>query len=271
MLKIFFISFFLLVLELHAYVDSDLDGVADSDDRCPNTLLSEQVDAKGCVIKTLYREYHFDVVYGFNYADTAPLVSQHLNIPSFSLRADLYYKNYYLQSYTAYYLNSDKNAEIQSGFYDTYIGGGYQKYFFNTLFVSVGAGALLPTYKDKVVDNGTDYQTQASLSYVNKSYTLFGSYAYTFINDTDKTQVSTFKNTNAYTLGAGRYWSKKSYVSASYNFTNSVYAGTADITTAGVYVSYTINSHKYFIFRYAYGLSKSANPNSFSLLIGHHF
>ena len=265
-LSLFFTSSVLL-----AYVDSDMDGVLDKNDKCPNTPLSELVDKNGCSTKKLYREYHFDVVYGFNYADTAPLVSKHLNIPSFSLRADLYYKNYYLQSYTSYYVNSDANNDVEHGFYDTYVGGGYQKTFFGSLFVSGGAGALLPTYNDKVITNNTDYQLQASVSYMKSSMVLFCSYAYTFINDIDPTNISIFQNTNSYSLGAGRYFTKKIYVSTSYGFTNSVYTDVTDITTASLYTSYTINKHKYFIFRYAYGLSKSANDNSVSLLMGYHF
>ena len=271
MYKIYIFLFFIVTLQLQAYVDSDLDGVADSDDKCPNTPLSELVNKEGCSIKTLYHEYHFDVVYGFNYADTAPLVAKHLNIPSFSLRADMYYKNYYLQTYTAYFVHSDANGDIQNGFYDTFVGGGYQKYFFESLFVSVGAGALFPTYHDSVIQNNTDYQTQASLSYMHKNFTLFGSYSYTLINDKDTTKVSTFQNTNAYSVGAGRYISKKTYLSLSYNFSNSVYTDVSDLSTASAYLSYTINPHKYFLLRYSYGLSKSANQNSFSLLVGHHF
>ena len=256
---------------LFAYVDSDMDGVLDKNDKCPNTPLSDLVDRHGCSVKKLYREYHFDVVYGFNYADTAPLVSKQLNIPSFSLRADLYYKNYYLQSYTSYYVNSDENGDVQHGFYDTYVGGGYQKTFFDSLFVSGGAGVLLPTYEDNVITNNTDYQLQASISYMRKGIVYFGSYAYTLINDVDPTNISTFQNTNAYNLGVGHYFTEKVYASVSYGLVNSVYSDIADITTASLYTSYTINKHKYFIFRYAYGLSKSANDNSVSLLMGYHF
>ena len=271
-------TFFLLMLwtlfvstTLFAYVDSDMDGVSDKNDKCPNTPLTDLVDKNGCSTKKLYREYHFDVVYGFNYADTAPLVSKQLNIPSFSLRADLYYKNYYLQSYTSYYVNSDENGDVEHGLYDTYVGGGYQKTFFDSLFVSGGAGVLLPTYEDNVITNNTDYQLQASVSYMRNSIVYFGSYSFTFINDVDPTKVSTFQNTNAYNLGVGHYFTKKVYASASYGLVNSVYSDITDITTASLYTSYTINKHKYFIFRYAYGLSKSANDNSVSLLMGYHF
>ena len=262
---------FVISVNLSAFVDADMDGVIDSEDKCQNTPLSDLVDKSGCSVKRLYDEYHYDVVYGFNYADTAPLVSQHLNIPSFSLRADLYYKDYYLQSYSAYYMNTDANGDVEHGFYDTYVGGGYQKYLLDSLFVSVGAGVLFPTYNDDVVDNKTDYQAQASLSYIKNSMVFFGTYAYTIINDTDKTGIATFQNTNAYSLGAGRYFTKKIYASLSYGFTNSVYENIEDITVASLYTTYTINAHKYFIFRYSYGVSKSANDNSFSLLMGHHF
>jgi hypothetical protein len=36
---------------LFAYVDSDMDGVEDKDDLCPNTLMTDLVDLNGCTIK----------------------------------------------------------------------------------------------------------------------------------------------------------------------------------------------------------------------------
>ena len=260
-----------ITTNLFAYTDSDLDGVADKYDKCKNTPLSDLVDRRGCTIKSLFTDYHYDIVYGLNYADAAQVSTTNIDMPSFSLRADFYYKNFYLQTYSSYYVNTDDNGDTQNGFYDTFVGGGYHYNITKKLFLSVGAGALLPTYDDKVITNNTDYKAFTSISYIQNNATVFGSYSYTIINDKDTNNIVSFQDTNAYSVGAGYNFSDKFYASGSYNFTNSVYKSVEDLTTASVYILYNINKSKYFTFNYAHGLSNSANDNSFSLLIGHYF
>ncbi|NOZ89733.1 MAG: hypothetical protein GXO60_00445, partial [Epsilonproteobacteria bacterium] len=45
--------FLLVPLLLFAYIDSDLDGVSDEHDLCPNTPITDIVDINGCTIEKL--------------------------------------------------------------------------------------------------------------------------------------------------------------------------------------------------------------------------
>ncbi|MDA3947323.1 MAG: DUF3187 domain-containing protein, partial [Helicobacteraceae bacterium] len=56
----------------YAYIDidSDLDGVEDRVDRCPNTPLSDLVDMSGCRKKNVVNSHHFDIILGVTYGQT---------------------------------------------------------------------------------------------------------------------------------------------------------------------------------------------------------
>jgi len=53
-----------LTFSLYAYIDTDLDGVADNDDMCPNTLITDLVDLSGCSKKSLVSPQHFSFITG---------------------------------------------------------------------------------------------------------------------------------------------------------------------------------------------------------------
>jgi len=246
-----------------------MDGVADKNDKCLDTPLSDLVNTNGCTIKVLDDEFILSLVYGFNYAESAPLSNTILKVGSLSFRADLYYKNYYFETYTALYVYSGDASDIVNGLYDTYVGGGYQDYFFDSLFVSGGVGIILPTYEDDNIKNKSDYKVQGSVSYIINRAAVFGNYSYTFITDTSA--IGELQNTHAYSVGAGYYFQEMMYASASYNFSNSVYKSIEDIETVSVYTSFNVTKNKSFILEYSYGLSQSVSTNSFSVLIRREF
>ena len=50
------LTILLSVFFLYGYVDSDLDGVDDSVDKCPNTPFSDLVNEHGCSVKSLVKK-----------------------------------------------------------------------------------------------------------------------------------------------------------------------------------------------------------------------
>jgi len=267
--RLFFLFTLFVNVNLFAYIDSDMDGVADKNDTCLDTPLSDLVNANGCTIKVLDNEFILSLVYGVNYTESARQSNSDMKVGSLSFRADLYYKNYYFETYTAIYAYSGDDADIISGLYDTYVGGGYQDDFFDSLFVSGGVGIILPTYKEDTITNITDYKVQGSVSYIKNRAAVFGNYSYTLINDTSL--IGDLQNTHAYSVGAGYYFKEMIYASASYNFANSVYKSMEDIETVSVYSSFNVTKNKSFILKYSYGLSQSVSTNSFSILIRREF
>ena len=63
------VLFFVLLISLFAYVDSDFDGVEDEADKCPNTPFDILVDLDGCPLK-MAKDGYFDAIVGIGYADT---------------------------------------------------------------------------------------------------------------------------------------------------------------------------------------------------------
>ncbi|WP_297442235.1 DUF3187 family protein [Sulfurimonas sp.] len=275
-MKIFknFTTFILVFISsaLFAYTDSDMDGVDDAIDRCPNTPLSDLVNIHGCTISKLEDDFNFDIVYGVNYADSSEQIANTLDIPAASLRLDYYYKNFSIQASTSYFLAIDADNNTTTGLYDTYLTAAYQFKPHSDILLNVGLGVVLPTYESEAMKNKTDYKAYTSVSYMKRGGSIFAGYSYTITND-EFVATSDFKyqNTAAFNVGAGYNVTTRLYLSAAYNNTDSIYTGVQNLETASLYGYYSINERRFFIFSYAYGLSSSANPNAFTALMGYYF
>ncbi len=257
---------------LFAYTDSDMDGVDDTIDKCPHTPLSDLVNVRGCTITKLEYDFNFDIVYGINYADSNEQLANNLDIPAASLRLDYYYKNFSIQASTSYYLAIDEDNNATTGFYDTYLSVAYQLKPRSDILFNVGLGVALPTYESQTTKNRVDYKTYGTVSYMKKGGTIFAGYSYTITND-EFVEASDFKyqNTASFNVGVGYSVTDRLYLSAAYNNADSIYTGVQNLETASLYGYYNINERRFFIFSYGHGLSDSANPNSFTALMGYYF
>ena len=271
-------TFGLLSSGLFAYSDSDMDGVANSVDKCPNTPLTDLVDINGCSIKKLSvkkaSKGHADIIIGANFSDSNYATLNQTDTYSGSLQMDYYYGNFSLQASTSYYKTTTKNSSDEDGLNDSFIGAAYNFRPIKNLSLRLGAGALLPTYQTSLNNNNTDYTGSASLSYTVAKINIFGGYSYTMINDDDVNTTNTnyiYQDTNAYSAGLGYYFTNKLYMSGAYNLSNSIYKGVEDIQTASLYGYYSIDKSRFLILSYAYGLSDSASDNALSLKVGYYF
>lgn len=277
--NLLFLALFLSASSLFAYTDSDMDGVENAIDQCPNTPFSDLVDIKGCTKKSLVSPHHFDVIIGASYSDSDYQTLNTTDTLASTLQVDYYYKNFSLQASTSYF-TTDGDSFSDSGLYDSFIGASYQFKPLENFSLRVGAGAILPTYDTSLNNNNTDYTGSLNLSYSLSKFNIFGGYSYTQINDDDVsfvdangtvTSSTNYQDTSAYSLGAGYYMTNKLYLSGSYNSSDSIYQGIEDIQTASVYGYYGINEHWFSTCSYAYGLSDSASKNYVSLRLGYFF
>jgi len=262
---------------LLAYEDSDLDGVQNSLDRCPNTPFSELVDINGCSIKSLTSPHKFDFIIGASYSESDYKTLNQTDTLSSSLQFDYYYKNFSLQLATSYFSTAGGDYS-DSGFNDTFISTFYNLTPLDSLLVRVGFGLVLPTYEAAFENNNLDYSAQLSLSYQFESVNLFASYLYTIINDDDfsyldnnSTESVSYQNTSAMSLGLGYYINDSFYLSSAYNTSNSIYTTIEDIETLSLYGYYSINQEYFTTLSYAYGLSDSASKHYLSLRLGYLF
>ncbi len=269
MYKIMLSLLILASVNLSAYSDYDMDGVSDKSDKCPNTPMSELVDINGCTTKTLNNPHHFDIIFGINYSQSNYNSLEKADTTTGSLQVDYYYKNFSIQASTAYY-DSQSATYNDSGANDSFLGAYYTLYPVDKLKIKLGAGAIIPTYKSKLNNNKTDYTSSINLSYMLSKVNIFGGYNYTLINDNDTINVK-YQNTNSYSAGLGVYPMDKLYLSASFNSSDSIYKGVKNVDVASIYAFYNINTNWFTTFNYAYGLSKSASDNYYSLRLGYYF
>ena len=286
------LTLFLLPLSLLAFNDADLDGVADKQDQCPNTSLTELVDISGCTIKNLENPHHFDIIIGASYSQISP-IEERTDTYTTSIQADYYYKGFSLQASSAYY-DSESSFVSTNGMTDSFLGVYYQFKPLSALSLRLGGGAILPTYKSDFNNNNTDYTLSASLSYIFKNFNFFGSYSYTLINDTDfnydefytdgsvagSTSVY-YQNINAYNIGLGYYPTNSLYTSVAYNSSDSIYnkfvstsVGTSTqdpLNTISAYLFYTINKNWFTTASYAYGLTDTASDHYINVRLGYYF
>lgn len=262
--------FLLTSMTLFAYTDSDMDGVEDKVDQCPNTLFSELVDINGCTVKKLKDEHHFDIIYGINFSQANYTTTEETDTTTQTLQVDYYYKNYSLQVSSSYYSYKSDTYD-NSGMNDLFIGGYYKLNNTGNLNLRLGAGIILPTYDSTLNNNNTDYTASINASYTLNNINLFAGHSYTIVNDDDIAGLVSYKNTNSMSVGLGFYPMTNLYTSVSYNSSDSIYKDIEDIRTASLYAFYSIDANWFTSLSYSSGLSDSASDNSLSLRVGYYF
>ncbi len=273
--SLLFIASALMTINLYAYSDSDMDGVDDTIDSCPNSLLTDLVDISGCTKKSLVSPHSYDIIIGVNYSNSDYRSLNATDTLASSLQVDYYYKQFSLQASTSFF-KTEGSGYSDSGLYDSFLGASYRLNPINNLSISLSAGALLPTYDTELKNNNTDYTASVNLSYTLDNFNIFGGYSYSLINDYDmlvtmedgSSYTVIYQNTNAFSGGLGYYLSSNLYVSASYSMSDSIYVGVDDIETATVYGYYSINKDMFTTLSYSYGLSDAASDDYISLRLG---
>ena len=263
----------LLVASLFAYNDSDLDGVADEVDKCPNTPLTDLADANGCSKKSLVSNNHFDIIIGGEYSQSEYKATPTTDTYNTSVQVDYYYKNFSLQALTSYY-NTSSDGYSDSGMNDSTISMSYNLHLNNALTLKLGTGVILPTYDATLNNNNTDYFASLNISYVIKNTTFFAGYNYTLINDDDIHDSSNdidYQSTNSFSGGIGYNFSPKLYISASYFQAQSIYKNVEDLASASVFLFYSFNENYFTNISYVKGLSDSTSDNSASIKLGYYF
>ncbi|WP_300366077.1 DUF3187 domain-containing protein [Hydrogenimonas sp.] len=263
---------------LFAYTDMDLDGVDDAIDKCPNTPITDLVDATGCSVRSLVSDQHFDIVMGVAYSQYNYRLNDKTDTWTTTAQIDYYNNNISLQLLTSYY-SSESDDYDDSGMNDTTLAAYYQYNLTPDITLQAGAGIVFPTYDAEYNNNDADYIGSLNLSYQTDDYTLFGGYSFTYIGDDDVTYTGSDGNTytieyqhvNAFNIGVGSYVSSKLYASLSYYYSDSIYDGVDAIENITCYGFYSIDDNWFATGSYAYGLSDTTSDNYFAVRIGYYF
>ncbi len=272
-LKIF-VGLVLLSSFAFGFVDSDFDGVSDRYDECPNTPFSDLVDDKGCSVKKVAitaKKADITLLVGLNYDNFHDRYGNKTETKSESFEVD------YQKDRMKLYLNisqfNTKNSPLdeydESSFADSRLGVTYAlEKDFNGVYFDVGGGISLPNYRGTLHNNKTDLFFTLDANYGLDEYSLFASYIYTIIGDSDVDGIN-FQNTSALTLGLGRSLFEESYTSASLYFGQSIVKGEKTIKSLSINHYQNINKSIFSTFNYSHGLTKGEVDNSFGLQLGY--
>jgi len=241
--------FLLVPLLLFAYIDSDLDGVSDEHDLCPNTPITDIVDINGCTIEKLVIpnvSHHFDIIVGANYVDNKNFNSSYI--------MDYYYNNKFSMQL--------KGANYEEGgLGDTTLNLFYNLKPMQNLSMRVGVGAVFPTYDSPLDNNNMDYKASFYTNYHINKASIFGGVGYTIVNDDDINSTNykvDYQNSINYYIGAGYYLFSNLYSSISYSISDSIYKGSEDIKNISLFNYYKINKNWFTTFGYGKGMSDSS-------------
>lgn len=244
------------VVTLHAsFLDDDLDGVANEDDRCPNSALTDIVDADGCAVAkvTFKKEHHFDITAGYLYVKTDENSSQKTKSLSFG---------YYYGDFSAWLYTSDYNLQSgESGIGDTTLSF-YYRWKEPTYTFKAGVGGYIPT--DGQNANSTDYFVSTRFIYYVGFYDIAAEYQHTFMQDEATT------DSDRLTLSAGYTFSPKSYASLSYTEQSSIYEE-ENLRTLSLYASHFMTDYWFFSVELSKGVSDSATDFVSGLSVGYYF
>ncbi len=257
MLKKTFLIYLIFYTYLHAeFIDDDLDGVANEDDLCPNSQLTEIVDSKGCGIKkiTFKEDDHFDISVGYTYLKEDANNSQRFQ----SLSIDYYYKNFSIWLYSSKY----NSQNIENSFDDLTLAV-YHRWLYPSYNIKMGFGSYIPYNSNG--GNKTDYFVTIKGMKYTKKYNFIAEYQYTFMYD------NTTQNSNRLTLSVGYNLTSKSYSSISYSKQTSIYKNEKNINNITLYYSHFWNSNWFITGEIVKGLSSSSVDYSTSLSIGYYF
>lgn len=269
-MKIFSLTLLLILSQLHAYSDSDWDGVEDEFDQCPQTPLSDLVDLDGCTKLKIQRSLHYSIISGIGHSKINYASQEKADTTNLSLEANLYLDRWQIQGNVSRYNSSTLNSN-DSGMNDSTLNLFYQWPLSENLSFTPGIGVIFPTYKTSFGNEAADYCGMVGAEY-QFSPTLygFGGYAYTWVNDTDMV-IASYQNSTSwyagisYEMNAGHEWN------IHYNSNDTIYQGSEAAQTIGIGFFSQLTPHWFVDGNYDFGLSDSASEHSWNLQIGYYF
>ncbi|SHO80696.1 hypothetical protein MNB_SV-15-299 [hydrothermal vent metagenome] len=266
MIREFFLILSLSIIPIYA-LDSDMDGVSDKLDKCPNTPFFNQVDAYGCPNSKLILPQdsrdglYITLGYGFNHnEDLKENEEKQYN----SLLSINYYQNNWNYMLILGYFYNQSNQYLK----DTIFQLKRTFELRDTLKISLGAGIKLPTYKFD--GNKIDYQLQSSFIYYHTTnLSFFGGVGYEFINDRD-TQDKVQNIASLY-LGSGYFWSNDLYSNISYSYKQSKFQSQHNLNLLQTTLFYKFNEQYFATISYSQEILDDDLHNAFSINIGYTF
>jgi len=262
--NIIIVSSLILILGFSfAFQDSDLDGVEDSVDKCPDTPLLALVDKYGCPIEEEYKQIYerkkrlkLYLKFGFSHSK-----GDYYESNSFSLSFAFSLKPLYFSVTNRYYLYT---SFAEEGWGDTSLYGSYTVKLSRSLILIPGIRIRLPTGKENLSSGRTDITPSFILNLFKGRWDLFSYISYSFRGGGDR------KNVLFLSTGTGYVFSENLYANLSLDFSESTVRDIYN-TYLSLFLIYDITERFYTTFNYSRGLSEGSTNNSVSLRFGIRF
>jgi len=294
----------LIVFNLYGYIDSDLDGVDDSIDRCPNTPFSDLVDKYGCSIKSLVKNknstkvkeveniiketvhkkkiqqqtrqkkvINHHILKKLQMKKYIPIKSQEesnhfdisLGFNKFgNYKSETLSANWYHKNISLSLSTTLDNSFKSSKLTNTRIWGYYNYRYNDSLLIKFGTGFTLPQ-ENKRLDAGIS-------SYISYNFDKINPYMGASINFTGIDNKEWWMK-NSYSIygGIGFYISNKLYISESYSISSSNYKYGDDTKSISSNFYYSIDKNWFTTGSYIHTVDGLDYKNGFSLSIGYYY
>jgi len=251
-------------LFLYGFGDSDLDGVDDSIDLCPNTPFDVLVDKNGCDLNkskdakktdNSNRSY-YNVEVGLNNS------LNNFNEKSLSTYLSVGYSlnNYYLYTkLSTYKLKSKRAYEIS-----TAISKTFQE---NNQYATITLG--LNSYFKNAYSKKNDYYGSLALSYVlNEKSLIYSNFTYTYNGRSNKIK---YKNYVDFSIGYSYFFKNNLSADLSLNYESKIYKGAKDSIYSTVTLNYYFKKKYYIRTSYSHYFRGNGDKNFIGVSVGANF
>jgi hypothetical protein len=299
------VGFALLLFSVgaNAFQDSDIDGVSDTLDLCPNTPFEALVNSKGC---STQQEGSLVQTKADNYigALTLKIGDTMLSDESYddenylNLYANYRYRKWDVSlsnsrattssSYTEDNSNSDDNIYLSTGYTFT-LPKSTLKFSVGTKIVDDDASHADSVPREKGYSRGNNNQS-SSLSTTNESaleardddyfasvnynysltnkQNLFLYYGYTSSGDSQSTD---YEDYSSFSIGTGHSFGNSLYGALSYTYTGSIYPDVDAEQGITLFGSYNFNKNIFATASYTYALEDYSYDDTLSFGLGFYF
>lgn len=246
-------------------IDSDIDGVIDSLDICPNTPFLTEVNAKGCAVSVILlpedsKNDSWDI--NINYGITNDLDMLNINKKhSVSIQTN-YYREDWIYSVRMSGQYNNNNYVIKDSILKVKKRFKFKEY----LKVYIGGAVRLPSYN--YLGNHTDYTLYLSSTYypVDK-VSIFVGVNYTFIND--EPLIAPLKDITNFYIGGGYFYNKDLYMNISYTSTQAKFKSSKTDNAIMSTVYYQISDKWFTSITYSHELYEKNMDNSINIHLGY--
>ena len=248
----------LLILQLNAFEDDDIDGVENSQDLCPNTSFEETVNEQGCPENQNYWG-QITLTVG------SDINSDESTTTDYNFFSNYNYHAWEVSLYSSQQSSLDSNNNESQSAGDLYLSSGYG-ITKESLYSKLTFGIKIPTGSSEISTEEYDYFASLSVNYaLNEKTALLSSISYTDTGDNNET---TYNNPLGYSLGIGYMVNEKWYSSLSYQQSNSIYRDSEDYKSISLFNSYNFSDKFFGTLSYTKGLDDLSYDQTISLRLG---